>query len=596
MRRRLAAVIAMVAIASLVPAAPAMAGVVYEVHYVRTVDDAIIRVEIRRDTSFDDVKQPVILTYSPYNTLSETTPADDAIASRYNTRGYARAVADVLGTRGSTGCWNYGGAKEQQSGVDVVKYLASLPWSNGSVGMTGTSYEGTTANMVAATGIPELKGIIPIASISRWYGYAFNSGVRYFGNSRVPTDEGFDTPLGFDFGFSDTIVADPQDPHFAEIAQSRAAECGAIEHTMQGYSRTPDYGPFWQERDYLAPARQGAYRAATLVVHGWQDYNVKQQEGLDLYEQLVVDDPLTEDVVEGAPFKMLWMTQSSHAGGSGVGYQDLVDAFWAQTLMGEDRGLPGESPVTSLGRSSAGAAPASTKEAAWPPVGTDDLVLHLGRTFDPIAGLPQVGPVGSNGEIGTLRLAPQNDGGGWTHIDNGAISEEMSLRDPLNRQTTVAPGTTPFRGHGYYSLFHETDTLKSDLRIAGSALFDTWVNASTAGQHLTPLLVEVLPNGTLNLVERGFLNLSYRNGIAAADPKTGWQHGVVRFLPQDYTFKAGSRIGLILEGSNTVWAVPGAAGTLSYANGPIAGVTTSGSTLILPVVGLASGGQQLLDR
>ena len=101
----------------------------------------------------------------------------------------------MLGTRGSTGCWDYGGAKEQQSGVDVVKYLADLPWSNGNVGMTGVSYEGTTANMVAATGIPELKGIVPIAAISRWYGYAYNSGVRYFLNSVEPTDEGFDTPL-----------------------------------------------------------------------------------------------------------------------------------------------------------------------------------------------------------------------------------------------------------------------------------------------------------------------------------------------------------------------------------------------------------------
>jgi X-Pro dipeptidyl-peptidase len=591
-RLAVALALLLVSLGSLFPAATATAaGVVYEIHYVKSVGGAMIRVEIQRDTRFDAAKQPVILTYSPYNTINGSRPAADGIAQRYNPEGYARAVADVLGTRGSTGCWDYGGRKEQQSGVDVVKYLAKLPWSSGSIGMTGVSYEGTTANMVAATGIPELKGIVPVASISRWYGYAYNSGVRYFGNTRQPTDEGIDTPLTFDVGFGDTVPAEPTDPRFAETAQARAAECGAVEHTMQGYSRTPDYGSFWKQRDYLEPARDGKYRAAALIVHGWQDYNVKQQEGTDLYRELKVDNPKTKKV-EGAPFKMLWMTQSSHADGSGVGYQELVDAFWAQTLKGENRGLPTRSPITTLGRSASGVDSAPRTESSWPPPGSGMLTLHLGRSFDPIEGVPQVGPVGSNGEIGTLELAPQDDGSGWTHVDDGTTTEEVTLRDPLNRTVEVSGGTG-IRGHGYYSLFHESAPLKDNVRILGSARLDAWVNASSPDQQLDPLLVEVLPNGTLNLVERGFLNLSYRNGLATAEPATGWMHAVVTFLPQDYTFTKGSRIGLILEGSNTAWAVPGSAGLLSYADGPVPDVTKEGTKLVLPVVDSPKGSRPL---
>ena len=62
---------------------------------------------------------PVILTYSPYNSLSEgTTPnlANDDLGQRYVARGYARAVADVLGTRNSSGCWDYGGLKRAAVG------------------------------------------------------------------------------------------------------------------------------------------------------------------------------------------------------------------------------------------------------------------------------------------------------------------------------------------------------------------------------------------------------------------------------------------------------------------------------------------------
>ncbi|MDQ3991294.1 MAG: CocE/NonD family hydrolase, partial [Actinomycetota bacterium] len=164
--RRLSSILlGLLTVGFLVPSLPASAAVTYEIHHVATVDGATIRVEIRRETNFDAAKQPVILTYSPYNNLNGAQPANSSIAMRYNPRGIAFASADLLGTRGSTGCWDYGGLKEQQSGVDVVKFLAGkkantegefLTWSNGNVGMTGGSYNGTTATMVAATGLPAL--------------------------------------------------------------------------------------------------------------------------------------------------------------------------------------------------------------------------------------------------------------------------------------------------------------------------------------------------------------------------------------------------------------------------------------------------------
>ena len=91
---------------------------VFETVSVPTVGGNTIHVEIARPEGSGKV--PIILTYSPYNTLGEgTTPnlANDALYGEYGPKGYARAVADVLGTRNSTGCWDYGGADEQQSGV-----------------------------------------------------------------------------------------------------------------------------------------------------------------------------------------------------------------------------------------------------------------------------------------------------------------------------------------------------------------------------------------------------------------------------------------------------------------------------------------------
>jgi X-Pro dipeptidyl-peptidase len=585
--------LALVACGLAVPAAlPAQAaGIVYDVVQVPTVGGATIRVEIQRDTRFDAAKQPVILTYSPYSSLAEPKTAEDGVASRYVPRGYARAVADVIGTRGSSGCWDYGGRMEQQSGADVVKYLAHLPWSNGKVGMTGVSYEGTTANMVAALGDKVsaasnggrgLAGIIPVAAISHWYGYAFYGGVRYAGNSIEPTDEGIDTPLGFDAGFAKTVPADPSSPGWAEAVAARAGECDAGEHTMQGYSRNPDYGQFWKDRDYRKDAAK--FRVPVMVVHGWQDYNVKQDEGLSLYDALPVDNPRTKPV-EGVPFKKLWLTQQPHANGSGAGYQELVDAFWERTLKGVKNGVERGPVAHSLGRSAAGAAKEFTASTSWPPAGTRQLTLSLGRSFDAVPGVPSAGPAGTTGENGTLSLTPQRtDSPVWSYVDDGTVTEEESLNDPSNRGTKA--GDQAVRSHGYEWLYHESEVLKSDVRIAGSAVLDAVVQTAAPSQQLDPLLVEVLPDGSLKLVERGFLNLDYRNGLAKADPKTGWMRARVTFLPQDYTFTKGSRIGLILQSSNTVWAVPGAAGPVNVSMAPQAGVSTYGTRLSLPVVGL----------
>jgi X-Pro dipeptidyl-peptidase len=324
---------------------------------------------------------------------------------------------------------------------------------------------------------------------------------------------------------------------------------------MQGYSKNPDYGPFWKERDYRKDAAK--FRVPVLIVHGWQDYNVKQDEGLSLYDALPVDNPKTK-AVEGVPFKKIWLTQSSHADGSGAGYQDLVDKFWARTLKGVRNGVESLPVATSLGRTTAGADKVFTTSSSWPPAGIAPLSLNL-----------------DSGVLIRGRATPETT---ESYVDTGAVTEEMTLR---------SGGKS-----GGAWLFHQSDVLKSDVRIAGSAHLEAVVNASTQSQQLDPLLVEVAADGTTTLVERGFLNLDYRNGLAKADPKTGWLKANVTFLPQDYTFHKGSRIGLYLQGSNTVWALPGSAGQMTFATGR-SGASAVGTRLVLPIVGLRAPGAVL---
>src|SRR3954468_8894280 len=97
-------------------AAPAHADNLKETVKVPTKDGRIWAEIVRPDTK---EKVPIILTYSPYNSLGETpgsSVADDSLAATYTPKGYARVVADVLGTRNSTGCRDYGGPQGTAAG------------------------------------------------------------------------------------------------------------------------------------------------------------------------------------------------------------------------------------------------------------------------------------------------------------------------------------------------------------------------------------------------------------------------------------------------------------------------------------------------
>jgi X-Pro dipeptidyl-peptidase len=520
-RPLLAAALALLLLPAAAPAADT-----FETVRVPTVDGNTLHVEIARPEGATDA--PIILTYSPYNTLAETRSpnlANDALFKRFGPKGYARAVADVLGTRNSTGCWDYGGAKEQQSGVDLVNALAGLEWSNGRVAMIGGSYDGTTANMVAARGadVPGLAAIVPQAAISRWYGYAYQDGVRYLLNSEEPADEGFDTPLAFDFGLSRTPPTDP-DAALGTLP-GRTSACEAPEHTQHGYDRDPDYDAFWQERDYLKDA--GRFRVPALVTHGWQDYNVKQSEGVDLFRALGPD----------VPFKKLFVFQGAHGTPAHEEYAALLERFLARTLMGEQNGIESEPAVLTEGRTASETVPLRA-EASWPPAGTETVEVALRRP----------------------------DGAGEASFtDTATGSEEVALHDPEAER-------------GW--LFYATEPVGADTRLAGSAVLDALVKVSDDHGQLAPTLVDLAPDGTAKAISRGFMNLRYRNGLARAEPVPPGEpvRARVRFAPQDHTVRRGHRIGVVVQGSNVVWAVPDEPGVRTT-------VVHEGSDLELPVVG-----------
>ena len=278
------------------------------------------------------------------------------------------------------------------------------------------------------------------------------------------------------------------------------------------------------------------------------------------------------------PFKRALPVPGPARDAGGDTWDALLEAFFEHTLKGVANGVETGPTVITEGRTVGDGGYESAgfrEEASWPPAGTSEKTLWLRRTFDQDVPGVTVPPPGT-GESGVLAEKPNKEpkDNVFTWVDTGTSTEEISTNDPLNEP-----------GHGYYSLYFKSEPLTADTRLVGRAVLDAIVRHQQAGAHLTPLLVDVAPDGTLRIVERGFLNLDYRNGLESAEPAPGeWVNARVEFLPQDFTFQAGHRIGLIVQSSNTVWALPGAVGTANILTGPLPDVSRVGSRLRLPLV------------
>jgi uncharacterized protein len=79
---------------------------------------------------------PVLLTQTPYNKNTPSLNFEDDYLVEH---GYVQVIADVRGTGSSEGAWDSFGSREQRDGYDLAEWARRQPWSDGSIGLHGTS-------------------------------------------------------------------------------------------------------------------------------------------------------------------------------------------------------------------------------------------------------------------------------------------------------------------------------------------------------------------------------------------------------------------------------------------------------------------------
>jgi uncharacterized protein len=124
-------------------------------------DGVTLRADIYRPKA--EGKFPVLLQRTPYNKANGTKFGLEAAA-----RGFIVIFQDVRGRFTSEGEW-YTFKHESDDGYDSVEWAASLPYSNGKVGMFGGSYVGATQMLAAIAHPPHLAGICPVVTASNYH-------------------------------------------------------------------------------------------------------------------------------------------------------------------------------------------------------------------------------------------------------------------------------------------------------------------------------------------------------------------------------------------------------------------------------------------
>jgi putative CocE/NonD family hydrolase len=481
-------------------------------------------------------------------------------------RGYALVIADARGTFGSEGDWtpfhDHG-----SDGYDVVEWSASQPWSNGKVGMFGSSGQGMTVSQTLVAAPPHLRAAMLLyTGANPFDGWAYSNGVLEWG---------FAISWAADITARSRLsrVADPaRKEALAESLRDAVADPARLfrhlplsDDSLLPRDLAPwlyewlahdTYDDYWESVDAVAHAN--LIRCPVLQVAGWYDSFLRGQ--LDLAHALRSHpDPSVRDtsrILIGPWDHHSYITIPDPKAPSSSGVRDFGPdastgiAFMTDTgLTWFDRWLrdPGAAAEWSGSDSltadrvkyySVGARTWRSTDA-WPPASSPfDFYLH------------------SNGKANT------RFGDGW--LDGVAAANEPPdtyVYDPLDPVPSVGGSTTLVGPAGIQNqadveersdvLVYTSGLLHLPLAIAGSVSLELFAATSGVDTDFTAKLVDVEPTGFCVNACEGIARVGVELAKATSTMTTGATVQVsIRLNDIAYQFNVGHRVRVEISSSN----------------------------------------------
>ena len=418
---------------------------------------------------------------------------------------YAEVSAHSLGTGRSKGCPTVGDNSETLATKAVIDWLGGranaynssgkqvyASWSNGSVGMTGVSYNGTLPTMVATTGVEGLKAIVPIAAISNWYNY-------YRANGLVVSPGGYE-------GEDADVLAEV-------IVRKNACKVQLKDLSNKLARESGDYTDFWQARNYLPKVKN--IKAATFIVHGQKDWNVKQRHAIELWHAL-----------EGVAPRRMFLHKRGHSSTGSYGLPQKISDWFDHHIYGDNNGIDqgDQVEVETINGS-------YSRQSQWPHEKTNLTRLYFKRNN-----------VLAEHLAASFKLS---------FVDNGSnVSIESLAKDPKKKKNN----RLSFLSNSFSQGALISGTAKVNLRIAVE---------NRRASNLTVALFEYTKFGKINLITRGWADPQNYNNLQQGELLSKGQFNNVEFdlEPKQYQMSKYSKLGVLVSSTDKEYTYKPKVGT-----------------------------------
>ncbi len=267
--------------------------------YITEPDGTKLHADILRPANLpDDARTPVIMSAGPYfnhsgqegpvgavqgggayNPAGTAGPSerfvDFVVEAKLMQRGYTYMMVDLRGFGGSSGCLDWGGPGEQADVKSAVEWAASQPWSTGSVGLYGKSYDGVTGLIGEAVQPKGLKAIVAQEPVFSLYNYLYTNGVR-FENSLA-------TPALYDAIAVTPGVLGGDDTLNYQVGGLTDPACLATNYASQATNSDPT-SDYWKARDFITATK--GHSIPMILTQGFLENNTKPEGAWDLFNGL----------------------------------------------------------------------------------------------------------------------------------------------------------------------------------------------------------------------------------------------------------------------------------------------------------------------
>jgi len=469
-------------------------GVIFEQDVpIRVRDGTVLRADVYRPDVDGDETFPVLMSLSVYQKALDRILPHDAPFTHverpepefWTSRGYILVFVDSRGTGTSPGQSDIWSMQEARDYYDAIEWFAEQPWSSGKVGLVGVSYYAITQWNVAGLQPPSLTTIVP------WEGWAdmyrdsvFHGGV-------------------FNQGFYGRWWLDVRGKQLLE--NTRADNSAALsEDLIYNFLAHHMDSDWWDQSKSRAQFDQ---ITVPLYSSGnWGGWNHHMRGNIDGY------------VRSASVAKKLQM----HIGGH-------VDAFYSDEgktemlrwydywLKDIDTGIMDEPPVKLCIRS-------SVTECEW----RFENEWPLARTQ-------------------YTRYYLNSDSAGV--VDDAVHDVRLTTTKPrAEHELSFASGPEAYSraNRGLPTVSFVTDPLDEDVELTGHINLVMWVSSETDDMDVFAYIKNMAPDGTVETVTRGILQISHRK----LDPKLSTPYRPYHTHDEEQKLTPGEVVPIEVE----IWA------------------------------------------